>query len=157
VRRCLPDGPPVLCHNDTYHGNVMRLASGDIKLLDFEFSCLGHRAFDFSNLFAETRLRHGLADPPHFSLAEPDFGEEEIDTLIGYYLDCEPNLDAAERRRERARLVSETRDLIPLSDYMYALAAIPLAVEPIQTIRFIPYASQRYARFLREYESRDGG
>ncbi len=147
VERLLPGGPPVLCHNDTYHGNVMKLASGEIKLLDFEFSCLGHRAFDFANLFAETVMRHGLDDPPHFGFAEPDFGEAEIGELIGYYLDCEPELPAAERRRQHEQLVRETLDLIPLSDYMYALAAIPLAAEPIQKIRFIPYASQRFARF----------
>lgn len=156
VQRCLPDGPPVFCHNDTYHGNVMKLASGEIKLLDFEFSCLGHRAFDFSNLLAETTMRHGLAEPPHFALAEPDFGVAEIDALIGYYLDHEPHLSAAERERKHAQLAGETLDLIPLSDYMYALAAINLAVEPIQKIRFIPYASQRYARFLSACEERFG-
>ena len=40
---------------------------------------------------------------------------------------------------------------------MYALAAIPLAVEPIQKIRFIPYASQRFARFRRACEERFDG
>ena len=156
VQRCLPDGPSVFCHNDTYHGNVMKLRSGGIKLLDFEFSCLGHRAFDFANLFAETTLRHGLEEPPHFGFAEPVFGEPEIRMLIGFYLDHEPNLSPAEREQQHAQLVCETLDLLPLSDYMYALAAIPLAVEPIQKIRFIPYASQRYARFLHACEERFG-
>ncbi len=27
VLRCLPDRPPVFCHNDTYHGNIMLLRS----------------------------------------------------------------------------------------------------------------------------------
>ena len=156
VRRCLPAGKPVLCHNDTYHGNVMQLASGEIRLLDFEFSCLGHRGFDFANLFAETVMRHGLPDPPHFAIAGPQYGEAEIGELVGYYLDHEPHLTTAERSNEKARLVRETLDLIPLSDYMYALAAIPLATAPIQKIRFIPYASQRFERFLAAYEERSG-
>jgi len=156
VQRCLPGGPPVFCHNDTYHGNVMKLAEGAIKLLDFEFSCMGYRAFDFANLFAETTLLHGLAEPPHFGFAEPDFGEEEIGAMVGYYLDCQQDLCGDERTQQHAQLVRETRDLLPLSDYMYALAAIPLAVEPIQRIRFIPYASQRFERFLRAYEARFG-
>jgi len=157
VRRFLPAGRPVLCHNDTYHGNVMKLADGRIKLLDFEFSCLGHRTFDFANLFAETTLHHDLAEPPHFALTEPDYDADEIGALIGYYLDCEPDLRGHEREREHGLLLSETLELIPLSDYMYALAAIPLAVHPIQKIRMIPYASQRFARFERAYQERVGG
>ena len=50
--------------------------------------------------------------------------------------------------------MAETRDLIPLSHYMYAMAAIPLSVEPIQKIRFLPYASMRFARFLAAYDER---
>ncbi len=156
VRRFLPTSPPVLCHNDTYHGNVMKLADGRIKLLDFEFSCLGHRAFDFANLFAETTLRHGLAEPPYFALAEPDFDAVEIGALVGYYLDREPDLRRDDRERVHEQLLRETLDLIPLSDYMYALAAIPLAARPIQKVRMIPYASQRFARFERAYRERFG-
>ena len=89
VLRCLPDGPLTFCHNDTYHGNVMLLDSGEIKLLDFEFSCRNHKAFDFANLFSETVMRHGLADYPHFSIAEPEYGERELRGLIGAYLDSE--------------------------------------------------------------------
>jgi hypothetical protein len=57
---------------------------------------------------------------------------------------------------ERDRLVDETEHLIMLSDYMYAMAAIPLAVKPIQKIRFIPYAYARWNRFLSAYERRFG-
>ena len=34
------------------------------------------------------------------------------------------------------------------------LAALPLALEPIQRIRFIPYAHQRFRRFLGAYRAR---
>lgn len=156
VRRCLPDRPLVFCHNDTYHGNVMRLDTGEIKLLDFEFSCRNHKAFDFSNLFAETVMRHGLADPPHFGIAEPEYGRRELVGLIGAYVANETHLTEDEREAEVERLVAETRDLIPLSHYMYAMAAIPLAVEPIQKIRFLPYASLRFAHFLAAHDARFG-
>jgi thiamine kinase-like enzyme len=157
VRRFLPDGPLTFCHNDTYHGNVMRLDSGEIKLLDFEFSCSNHRAFDFANLFAETVMRHGLAEYPHFAIAEPEYGDGELRGLIGAYLDNDDFATDAAREAELERLVAETRRMIPLSHYMYALASIPLAVEPIQRIRFLPYASQRFDRFLAEYDAHFGG
>jgi hypothetical protein len=43
-----------------------------------------------------------------------------------------------------------------VSDYMYAMAAIPLAVHPVQKIRFIPYAHARWNRFLEAYKTRFG-
>jgi thiamine kinase-like enzyme len=149
----LPDEPLTFCHNDTYHGNVMRLEDGQIRLLDFEFSCLNHRAFDFANLFAESVMVHGLSDPPYFRIAEPAYSDREIGWLVDAYLVKAYLVKAYQGGRasdgERERLVAQTRQLIPLSDYMYAMAALPLSVDPIQKIRFLVYASQRFARFLK--------
>lgn len=155
VNQCLPSTPLTFCHNDTYQGNVMHLASGAIKLLDFEFSCLNHPAFDFANLFAETVMRHNLPDAPHFAIADPEYTRADIEILIGHYLDC-GTMGGDRRQRELDRLVAETQDLIMLSDYMYAMAAIPLAIKPIQTIRFIPYAHARWLRFLAGHKERFG-
>jgi thiamine kinase-like enzyme len=152
VMRCLPDRAPVFCHNDTYHGNVMQLDDGTIKLLDFEFSCRNHVAFDFANLFAETVMRHGFAEPPHFGIAEPTFTDDDLAALIGYYLDNAAFESESARRSELELLVAETRRALMLSDYMYAMAALPLALEPIQKIRFIPYAHQRFHKFLRGWQ-----
>lgn len=149
---CLPDRPPVFCHNDTYHGNVMLLEDGTIKLLDFEFSCLNHIAFDFANLFAETVMQHGFEEPPHFKIGAPRFSDDDLASLIGFYVD---NLDLAtesERAAEVDSLVAETRRALLLSDYMYSMAALPLALEPIQKIRFIPYAHQRFHKFLAAWD-----
>ncbi len=153
---CLPDRPPVFCHNDTYHGNIMLLDDGSIKLLDFEFSCLNHIAFDFANLFAETVMEHGFEEPPHFRIAEPRFGDADIARLIGFYLDNVSFDDPAEREAEAGRLLDETRLALLLSDFMYAMAALPLSLEPIQKIRFIPYAHQRLKKFLASWEEEFG-
>ncbi|MCP4937524.1 MAG: phosphotransferase [bacterium] len=156
VRRCIPDGDLTFCHNDTYHGNIMKLDSGEIKLLDFEFSCLNNKAYDFSNLFAETVMRHQQPEHPYFRIAEPEFGDREFTTLIGAYLDNAEFVSSDERESEFQKLLQNTQDLLPLSDFKYAMAALPLAVEPIQNIRFIPYAHQRFAKFLNAYERRFG-
>lgn len=153
VMRCLPDREPVFCHNDTYHGNVMQLTDGRIKLLDFEFSCRNHIAFDFANLFAETVMVHGLADPPHFDIAAPRFTDDDLARLIGYYLDNRAFETPAARAAELEALVGETRRALLLSDFMYAMAALPLAVEPIQKIRFIPYAHRRFRKFLAAWDA----
>ena len=156
VMRCLPEREPVFCHNDTYHGNVMELEDGSVKLLDFEFSCLNHIAFDFANLFAETVMIHGLPDRPHFRIGEPTYTDADLSVLIGAYLAHDEHLTPAERDAEGRVLLAETRRAIMLSDYMYAMAAIPLALRPIQKIRFVPYAHQRFRRFLAAWHAELG-
>ena len=153
VQRCLPSSPLAFCHNDTYHGNLMMLATDDIKLLDFEYSCLNHPAFDPANLFVETVMKYGEPDPPYFSVGVPEYTRKDIEAVVGHYLDC-GSLTGESRKAELDRLVGETDDLIMLSDYMYAMAAIPLAVNPIQKIRFIPYAHTRWNRFLTSFDNR---
>ena len=148
VQRCLPQGELGFCHNDTYHGNIMKLDNGQIKLLDFEFSCLNHRAYDFANLFAETVMRHQQPDYPYFRIAEPEFGDRELGILINYYLDNAVFEDPQQRGEEFNRLLADTKRMLMISDYKYAMAALPLAVNPIQKIRFIPYAHQRFNKFL---------
>jgi len=152
VRQCLPDEDLNFCHNDTYHGNIMKLDTGEIKLLDFEFSCLNHKTYDFANLFAETVMRHQQAEYPYFRIAEPEYGEQELGMLINFYLDnvCFENEEA--RTSEFQKLLRQTKTMLILSDYKYAMAALPLAVNPIQKIRFIPYAYQRFKKFLAAYE-----
>ena len=154
VNEMLPDGPLTFAHNDTYHGNVMKLDTGDIKLLDFEFSCRNHKAYDFSNLFAETVMKHGLPDYPHFRIDPPEFGDRELGLLIDAYLNNDDFASDEDREAEFDRLLADTKALLPLSDFKYAMAAVTLAPEPIQKIRFIPYAHQRFAKFLRAWEER---
>ncbi len=156
VKRCLPTGELTFCHNDTYHGNIMKLDSGEIKLLDFEFSCLNHKAYDFSNLFAETVMRHGLAEYPYFRIEKPEFGDSELGMLIGYYLDNADFETPQAREIEFQKLLQDTKSMLMMSDFKYAMAALPLSVEPIQKIRFILYAHQRFTKFLKAYEQRFG-
>jgi hypothetical protein len=130
----------------------MKLDNGEIKLLDFEFSCLNHKAYDFSNLFAETVMRHQQPDYPYFRIAEPEFGDQQLGSLINFYLD-NANFDTVEAREmEFQKLLRDTNKMLMLSDYKYAMAALPLAVDPIQKIRFIPYAHQRFGKFLKAYD-----
>ena len=152
VKRLLPDGDLTFCHNDTYHGNIMKLENGEIKLLDFEFSCLNHKTYDFSNLFAETVMHHNQPDYPFFYIAEPEFGENEIGTLINYYLDNAEFETPTSREIEFQKLLHDTKKMIILSDYKYAMAALPLAINPIQKIRFVPYAHQRFTKFIGAYK-----
>ncbi len=153
VKQYLPDGELGFCHNDTYHGNIMKLESGEIKLVDFEFSCLNHKAYDFSNMFAETVMKHQQHEYPYFKIVEPEYGEQELSMVINYYLDNEDFKNQTLRDKAFQKLLSDTKKLLVMSDYKYAMAAIPLAVNPVQKIHFIPYAFQRFKKFLKAIET----
>lgn len=155
VMSCLPGDELVFCHNDTYHGNIMKLDSGEIKLLDFEFSCLNNKTYDFANLFAETVMRHQQPGYPYFKIVEPEFGERELGMLINFYLDNASFENAGLREKEFQKLLRQTRLMLMMPDYKYAMASLPLAVKPIQKIRFIPYAYQRFNKFLNSYRALD--
>ena len=155
VQRMLPTGEQGFCHNDTYHGNIMKLDTGEIKLVDFEFSCRNHRAYDFANLFAETVMRHQQPDYPYFRIAEPEYGDAELGMLIGYYLDNAEFATPAAKEGAFQPLLADTKAMLMMSDYKYAMASLPLALEPIQKIRFIPYAWQRFNKFIAACERRE--
>ena len=155
VQRMLPSGEQGFCHNDTYHGNIMKLDTGEIKLVDFEFSCRNHRAYDFANLFAETVMRHQQPDYPYFRIAEPEYGDAELGSLIGYYLDNAEFETPAAKAIAFEQLLADTKSMLLMSDYKYAMASLPLALEPIQKIRFIPYAWQRFNKFIVACELRE--
>jgi len=148
VLNYLPEGDLTFCHNDTYHGNIMKLDNGDIKLVDFEFSCLNHKAYDFANPFAETVMQHKLEEYPYFKIMEPKYGDHELGMLINFYLDNADFESPQAREKEFDKLLKQTKQMLVMSDYKYAMAALPLAVDPIQKIRFIPYAHQRFKKFL---------
>ena len=153
---CLPDREAVFCHNDTYHGNTFLLDDGGVRLLDFEFSCRNHPAFDIANLFAETVMSHGFPEPPHFRIAEPRFGREDLTAFVAAYLAHETFVTPGAYERVRDELVEEVRAALLLPDLMYAFAALPLALEPIQRIRFLPYAHARFHKFLAAWDARFG-
>ena len=144
----VPPSPLHFCHNDIYHGNIYLLDSGEVRLLDFEFACSNHPAFDFANLFAETKMRHGQSEYPYFSIGEPQASPELVGAIVEGYLSATPG------RASAAQYIEWTLDMLPLSDFMYAMAALPLAVEPIQKIRFIPYSLARFRNFERAWRDR---
>ncbi len=78
----------------------------------------------------------------------------ELGLLINSYLD-NAEFDSSESREAAFdQLLQETRSMLIMADYKYAMAALPLALEPIQKIRFIPYAWQRFNKFIAACESR---
>ena len=98
-------------------------------------------------------MRHQQPEYPYFRIAEPEYSDHELGLLINYYLDNADFESQQTREKEFQKLLRDTRTMLILSDYKYAMAALPLAVSPVQKIRFIPYAYQRFKRFLASYDT----
>lgn len=49
----LSASPDVLLHKDVHGGNLLRVESGELRLIDLEFADVGPRAFDVANFFLE--------------------------------------------------------------------------------------------------------
>ena len=84
------------------------------------------------------------------------FDDLELSTLIGVYLDHVNFATKELRAKEFQKLLADTHRMLVMSDYKYAMAVLPLAIEPLQKIRFIPYAHQRFTKFLSAGEHRFG-
>ena len=76
-------------------------------------------------------MENGLAESPHFRIAEPRFDDAE-------------------------RLVAETRRCLMMSNDMNAMVGLPLALAPIQKLRSISYSHQRFHKFLRSWDAEFG-
>ncbi len=98
-------------------------------------------------------MRHQQPEYPYFCIAEPEFGDHELGSLINFYLDNAVFENPEAREIEFQKLLRDTRMMLMMSDYKYAMAALPLAIDPIQKIRFIPYAYQRFTKFLKAQEA----
>lgn len=97
----------------------------------------------------ETLMQLKQPDYPIFRIAEPEFGDHERGTLFNCYLD-NADLESPEAKEvEFRKLLQDTKNMLFLSDFKYAMVALPLSIEPIQKIRFIPYARQRFTKFSR--------
>ena len=97
-------------------------------------------------------MRHQQPDYPYFRIADPEYGDDELGMLINFYLDNASFNNDGLREEEFKKLLRQTKIMLMISDYKYAMASLPLAVKPIQNIRFIPYAYQRFKKFLASYE-----
>jgi choline/ethanolamine kinase len=62
------NSPVVFCHNDLQEGNIlMREGSGDVVVIDFEYSAYNYRGFDFANHMCEWMYDYTTTQPPFFT------------------------------------------------------------------------------------------
>ncbi|CAO3623926.1 unnamed protein product [Cunninghamella blakesleeana] len=84
------DSPVVFGHNDLQYGNILkRDDTGDLVLVDFEYSGYNTRGFDIGNHFIEWRYDYHGERPA--AMTEPFPTDEEQVRFIEAYLDTNKN------------------------------------------------------------------
>jgi len=77
----------VISHNDFLNGNILNLPTGELKLIDFEYSTYNFRMYDIANFINETLFDYTLDHHPFFVYAgNHRDSDEDVSCLIKYYI-----------------------------------------------------------------------
>ncbi|KAI8873837.1 kinase-like protein [Ramicandelaber brevisporus] len=97
----LVESPVVFTHNDMQYGNILRLrqGSGELVLIDMEYSGFNSRGFDIANHFCEWTTNYSHPTLSHLLIEDAFPSNEEIDAFLYTYVDefremCERRADS---------------------------------------------------------------
>ncbi len=72
IAAVLPLREPVACHDDLLPANVLRVGTGGVMLVDWEYAGMGHRLFDLGNVAVNAEFE----EPEELRLLSAYFGEQ---------------------------------------------------------------------------------
>jgi thiamine kinase-like enzyme len=126
------EGKLVCAHNDIHGGNMMMSDMHGFILIDFEFSAINYRAFDFALYCNEVAFDYAYPKPPFFTC---DTNYKVTDAMLklmcNHYMDYfyhhyyKGSQNEKEFVFEEAqKLFSEARNLMPLGILYWALCGL---------------------------------
>lgn len=144
LQREIPtDAPSIFSHNDVLSGNVLKdPATGEVRLIDFEYGGCNFRGFDIANHWNEWAggTQEGMNGVPEYgrfptSLQQLDF--------------CKAYLRKAQGSEEGVEaLVKESLKFVLVNHWYWGMWALNRAAEEgIKEFDYIQYARHRLARY----------
>lgn len=86
MQQIIKEDDLVASHNDFLNGNILVLPSGELKLIDFEYTTYNFRTFDIANFINESLFDYGFEEAPYFAyFPEKRDSDEEVRDMIKYY------------------------------------------------------------------------
>jgi aminoglycoside/choline kinase family phosphotransferase len=129
----LASEPRVLCHRD-YHSRNLMLHDGSLHVIDFQDARMGPDTYDLASLLRDSYV---------------DFGEQQIEELIAFFLALRGTPDAALFRR-RFDLMALQRNLKALGTFGFQTTArgntVYIQYIP-RTLAYVRANLERYPRF----------
>eukprot|EP01083_Nonionella_stella_P292431 994578_1 len=136
----------VLCHNDVYVGNVLELKeTGQVVLIDFEFTSFNYRGFDFGVMFSQCG---------RVQFKETDLtGSAERKNVIAYYLKEFDEFEEDKYTKQEWNCLLTKFDTIALefcmiTAFFWGMWAVNQVMSEISTeFDFLNYAKQRLDQY----------
>uniref|UniRef100_A0A0K0CUY6 Choline/ethanolamine kinase n=1 Tax=Angiostrongylus cantonensis TaxID=6313 RepID=A0A0K0CUY6_ANGCA len=166
----LQKSPSVFCHQDTVSSNILlrdvvdEVFDGNgvvdakrLLIIDFEFGCYNHRAFEIANHIAEYGVTYGTLNPPYYEVDVETMEDENLAiSFCNAYLDqiyrdhvtaaqLERQLLTGRRKEDLKLLMCEYRRFLPLPHFFWGVWNILCNQElgMVEGIDFLTHAKDR--------------
>ncbi|KAJ3154650.1 hypothetical protein HDU89_007889 [Geranomyces variabilis] len=143
------ESPLVFAHNDAQYGNILRMRSdSSLMIVDYEYSSINYRAYDFANHFCEWAADYHCATPHKMDFTRCP-NREEQDHFFNAYIDAagETDLSAEERAARCAGMRRETHKFMLASHMLWGLWGVMQAGETEIDFDYVGYACERFRQY----------
>ncbi|KAI8908210.1 kinase-like domain-containing protein [Powellomyces hirtus] len=153
--------PLVFAHNDAQYGNVLRLEKDkSLMVVDYEYSSINYRGYDFANHFCEWAADYH-SDTPHKMHFDQFPTRDQQLIFFNAYIDAanndtENNKDEVEKKQDReeqlAFMYKETNKFTLASHLLWGLWGIMQAGETEIDFDYVAYACERFNQYWKTKE-----
>ncbi|KND02474.1 uncharacterized protein SPPG_09071 [Spizellomyces punctatus DAOM BR117] len=150
--------PIVFAHNDAQYGNILRKnKDGSIIVVDYEYSSVNYRGYDFGNHFCEWAADYHSPNP-HLMHFEKYPTQSEQLSFFSAYLDAQieagdvPPPSPSTRASLLDQMYKETNKFALCSHLLWGLWGIMQAGETNIDFDFVGYGLQRFGQYYRVKE-----
>ncbi|KAJ3154955.1 hypothetical protein HDU86_004474 [Geranomyces michiganensis] len=141
--------PLVFAHNDAQYGNILRMRKdSSIKIVDYEYSSINYRGYDFANHFCEWAADYHCATPHKMDFTRCP-NRKEQDHFFNAYIKAsgEEDLTAEERATRCDSMRIETHKFMLASHMLWGLWGVMQAAETEIDFDYVGYACERFRQY----------
>ncbi|KAI9096513.1 kinase-like domain-containing protein [Phlyctochytrium arcticum] len=149
------NSPPVFAHNDLQYGNILRkVKDGSIVIVDYEYSSINYRGYDFGNHFCEWAADYH-SDASHEMHFDRYPTQAEQDNFLSAYIDAQVEAKEIEKPSEAQRqeilkdMRREANQFSLCSNLLWGLWGIMQSGETNIDFDYLGYGSQRFREYFR--------
>jgi len=144
------DSKIVLCHNDLHEGNILESndGSGELKLIDFEYSDWGPRGYDLGNLFCEMSVDNFVEGELGFKYSSTAYPSKQMQVAFFREYLLAQHIKAEDMEQEMEKLYVEANMYALVSHLKWSFWGIASAASSnVEGVDFLAFAQTRLAAY----------